>query len=80
MPERKKLEPSPPPIKSYPISDELKKLLEEEAQEAEIQSAIDAAAEEGLTITREETIDILRPKETDNKGPNGSPQNQKKAA
>lgn len=41
------------------LSPALEQLLKEEAVEAEIQSAIDAALEEGFTITREEAISFL---------------------
>lgn len=44
------------------LSPELQKILEEQAFEAEIQAAIDAAAEEGFPITREEAIKILHKK------------------
>ncbi len=41
------------------LSPELEQLLKEEAIEAEIQSAVDAALEEGFVITREEAISFL---------------------
>lgn len=41
------------------ISPEMRQLLEEEAIEAEIEGAMDAALEEGYFITREEAIKIL---------------------
>jgi hypothetical protein len=42
-----------------PLSPEMHKLLQEESLEAEIQGAIDAAAEEGMQITRDEAIETL---------------------
>lgn len=42
------------------LSPAIRQVLETEASEAEIQTAIDAAREEGLRITREEAIEILR--------------------
>lgn len=42
------------------LSPEVRAVLEEEANEAEIQAAIDAAAEEGRTISREEAVQILQ--------------------
>lgn len=42
------------------LSPELRGVLEEEAAEADIQLAIDAAAEEGIVITREKAIEIWR--------------------
>lgn len=42
------------------LSPAIRQVLETEASEAEIQAAIDAAREEGLTITREEAIKVLR--------------------
>lgn len=41
------------------ISQELKDLLDRESREAEIQAAMDAAAEEGIYLTREEAIVAL---------------------
>lgn len=41
------------------LSSEMENLLAEEAVEAEIQSAIDAASEEGFMITRDEAISYL---------------------
>lgn len=41
------------------LSSEMLELLKEEALEAEILAAIDAAAEEGILITRDEAISYL---------------------
>lgn len=41
------------------LSPEVRKILEEEAKEAEVKAAIDAAAEEGMIVTREEAKKIL---------------------
>lgn len=42
------------------LSPEIRAVLEEEAHEAEIQAAIDAAAEEGRIISRKEALRILQ--------------------
>lgn len=47
------------------LSPEMRKLLEEEAAEAEIETAIDAALEEGIMISREEAIKILFHKQSE---------------
>lgn len=62
----------PPDIflkKNEEISPELRKLFQEEAVEAEIQAAIDAALEEGIIITREEAIKILKSPKDNQKFP-----------
>lgn len=41
------------------LSPEIIQILEDEAKEAEIQAAIDAAAEEGIIVSREEAARIL---------------------
>lgn len=46
-----------------PLSPEMQQVLQEEAIEAEILAAMDAAAEEGMHITREDAIDALLSKE-----------------
>lgn len=45
---------------SMGISTELKRVLDYVGVEAEIDAAFDAALEEGLPITREQVVDILR--------------------
>lgn len=55
------------------LSPEMRRLLEEEAAEAEIETAIDAALEEGIIISREEAIEILfrkQSKPTESEPPN----------
>lgn len=49
-----------PTEKTDNLSPEMEELLNQEAREAEIQAAIDAAYEEGLIISREEAIQILQ--------------------
>lgn len=49
------------------LSPELRQLLEEEAIEGEIEAAVDAGLEQGLIITREETIRILHEREIQKK-------------
>lgn len=44
------------------LSPEMQQLLEEESIEAEIRAAIDAAAEEGIYISRQEAIETLNQK------------------
>ncbi len=55
--------PKPAPKYRYPrkreLSPQMRILLEEEIVEAEVQTAIDHAAEEGENITREQAIEIL---------------------
>lgn len=46
-----------------PLSEEMQALLQKEALEAEILAAMDAAAEEGLHITREDAIQVLLEKQ-----------------
>lgn len=50
------------------LSEGLRQLLDEEAAEAEIEAAMDAALEEGMIVSREEAIKILLSKQN----PNGS--------
>ena len=45
------------------LSPELRAILEDESNEAEIQAAIDAAAEEGIIVTREEAAKALLEKQ-----------------
>ena len=52
------------------LSEKMLAILNEEIMEAEVESAIDAAAEEGFIITREQALRILSGKshgEKDNK-------------
>lgn len=49
----------PKHLRKRELSPEMRQLLEEEIIEAEIQTAIDAASEEGYSVTREQAIKIL---------------------
>lgn len=43
-----------------PLSAEMEEVLEKEIDESEIQAAMDAALEAGITVTRAEIVAVLR--------------------
>lgn len=67
----KKMEKRTEDLPNGELSPELQGFLENEAREAEIQAAIDAAAEEGIDISREEAAKVLlnEKKDTDSSSP-----------
>ena len=44
---------------NHNLSPEMEQLLKDESAEAEVAAAVDAAAEEGMIITREEAVKIM---------------------